>query len=326
MSNELEAIDNGPYFEQGDNDPINGRFVNAQHKRLLVELDWMGYKGVKDPEREKQILEEEMEILKDEASKNNPLGLFYLGVCYVTGGRIPKDLVKGKAALEQALELGVERAEDFLVMHFGSAVTRSPAVSSVIESSKYSFKSDDAEDVVKRVLDEEEPGSEAFELAKAALHGNAKALLGLYNRLKGDDSDFEPAEDAFFCLYESACLKDPDALYEIGDLSICSDKYRDISYAVRCLWESSELGNEKALSSLRNLWANDLKNYEDAEYRREMNADGDDVFAVGFFYQHGICMERDLEKAKKYFSIAEKEGCFVARSALIDLDRGSETK
>lgn len=71
MSNELESIDNGPYFETGDNDPINGRFVNARHKRLLVELDWMGYKGVKDPEREKQILEEEMEILKDEASKNN---------------------------------------------------------------------------------------------------------------------------------------------------------------------------------------------------------------------------------------------------------------
>ena len=32
--NELEEMENGPCYQSGDNDPVNGRFVNARHKKL----------------------------------------------------------------------------------------------------------------------------------------------------------------------------------------------------------------------------------------------------------------------------------------------------
>lgn len=73
--NELEEIENGPCYQSGDNDPVNGRFVNARHKKLCVESDWRGVRGEKDEERERQIHREEVEIFKEEAAKNNPLDI-----------------------------------------------------------------------------------------------------------------------------------------------------------------------------------------------------------------------------------------------------------
>lgn len=114
----IEDIDNGPCHQPGDNDPINGRFVNARHKKLLVESDYMGVRGEKNEEREQQIFAEEISIFKEEAAKGNPLGLFYLGVCLVNGSGMDKNLAKGKDALERAYKMGVKRAMDFLVMNF----------------------------------------------------------------------------------------------------------------------------------------------------------------------------------------------------------------
>lgn len=65
MSNELEEIENGPCYEHRDNDPINGRFVNARYKKLCVESDWRGGRGEKDEERERQMHREEVEIFKE---------------------------------------------------------------------------------------------------------------------------------------------------------------------------------------------------------------------------------------------------------------------
>ena len=326
MSNELEDIENGPCYEPGDNDPINGRFVNARHKKLCVESDWRGVRGEKDEEREKQIHREEVEIFKEEAAKNNPLGLFYLGVCYLNGSDVEKDLHKGKVALQRAYKLGVERAKDFLLMYFGEdALTPGPKMKIVVRSRpSYQFKSEDAAEVVMRILRSGDVESELYSLAKEASHGDGNALLGLFNYLKGKsaDADLEPEEDAFFCLYEAATLKNREALCTIGDISICSDKYRDVAYGVERLWESHELGSKDALGSLKNLWVNDLKNYTDPEYRREIRADGDDIYAMGFYYLHGICVEKDLEKAKEYFALSEKKGCFRARSMLLDLESG----
>ena len=322
---ELELIDNGPCFEPGDNDPINGRFVNAHHKKLLVEHDWMWHRGEKNEAREAEIFAEELEIFKEEAVKNNPLGLFYLGVCYVNGSGLPKDMVKGHDALYRAYKLGVKRAADFLFRYFGGAEApkRRAICISPKAKPKYCFVCEDAAQVVERILRTEDKKSQIFILASDAINGSAKALFGLYELLKGKDAElFEPAEDAFFCLYEAASLKDVDALHEMGDLSICSDKYRDVVYGVECLWKSSELGNKKAYSSLVDLWANDLKNYTNPEYREEIRAKGEDVFAVGFFYLHGISIEKDLNKAKKYFSLAEKMGCDRARLMLLDIEKG----
>ena len=326
MSNELEDIENGPCYEPGDNDPINGRFVNARHKKLCVESDWRGVRGEKDEERERQINREEVEIFKEEAAKNNPLALFYLGVCYLNGSDVEKDLHKGKVALQHAYKLGVRRAKDFLLMYFGEdALTPGPKMKIVVEARPtYQFKIEEAANVVRRILQTGDTESELHSFARGAADGDGNALLGIFKRLKEEraDSDFEPPDDAYFCLCEAAALKNPEALCEIGDISICSDKYRDVANGVEQLWESYELGSKDALSLLKNFWVNDLKNYTDPEYRREIRADGDDIYALGFYYLHGICVEKDLEKAKEYFALSEKKGCFRARSMLLDLESG----
>ncbi|MCQ2367650.1 MAG: hypothetical protein MJ109_01375 [Kiritimatiellae bacterium] len=324
MNNELDEIDNGPYFEPGDNDPINGRFVNAQHKRLLIEQDWMGYRGEKNKEREEAIFKEEVEILKEESAKNNPLALFYMGVCCVNGSGMPKDSIKGRTMLERAYALGVKRAADFLLMYFGEEALQDKSIVEKVQKNigRYRFKIDDVAEIVKKMIATEAEGTAKFKLAVEASNGIAKAFVGLYDCLKGDESkgDYEPTEDSYLCLCEAATLKDAGALCEIGEISLCYEKYRDIAYGVESLWEAHNLGDELAGIRLKNLWANDLKNYTDPEYRMKVRADGDDVYAVGFYYLHGICVERSVSKAKMYFEISHKMGCRNAREQLLLLD------
>lgn len=322
--NELEEIDNGPYFEPGDNDPINGRFVNAQHKRLLVEQDWMGYRGEKDKNRENQIFEEEVRILEEESAKNNPLALFYMGVCCINGSGMPKDLLKGKTMLERAYSLGVKRAADFLLMYFGEEALQDKRSVAKVQKNigRYRFKIDDVAEIIKRIIANEQEGSERFNLAVEASNGSSKALFDLYDCLKGDETkgDYEPTEESFLCLSEAAILKDARALCEIGEISICYEKYRDVAYGVESLWEAHTLGDELALIRLKNLWVNDLKNYTDPEYRMRIRADGEDVYAVGFYYLHGICVEKSVVTAKEYFKISNKMGCGNAKRQLSMLD------
>lgn len=96
-----------------DDDPINGRYVNREHQELLHRYD------AANTEKEKNELHKQsIAICKKEVKKSNPLALFYLGVAYLNGSNVKKDVQKGRRLLEQAHELGVKRAMSFLVSYF----------------------------------------------------------------------------------------------------------------------------------------------------------------------------------------------------------------
>lgn len=100
-----------------DHDPLNGRYVNAEHEKMLLAYD----KACEEKNQAEQdrIFKEELVLLKREAAKESPLAMFYLGVCYCNGSGVEKNLPKAKELLTKARTEGVERAETFLAMYFG---------------------------------------------------------------------------------------------------------------------------------------------------------------------------------------------------------------
>jgi len=99
--------------EQDDHDHVNGRYVNKEHKELFDLYDAASTEKEKDDIHKRCI-----SLYKTEAKKNSPLALFYLGVAYLNGSNVKKDMKEGRRLLERAHELGVERAMDVLVPYF----------------------------------------------------------------------------------------------------------------------------------------------------------------------------------------------------------------
>lgn len=100
-----------------DHDPLNGRYVNSEHEKLLLAYD----KACKenDKEAQQQYADKAHEEVKREAAKDNPLAMFYLGVYYCRARGPEKNMAKAKELLTKALNAGVERAETFLLTDFG---------------------------------------------------------------------------------------------------------------------------------------------------------------------------------------------------------------
>ena len=100
-----------------DHDPLNGRYVNAEHEKMLLAYD----KACEEKNQAEQdrISKEVLVLLKREAAKESPLAMFYLGVSYCNGSGVEKNLPKAKDLLAKAKTAGVERAETFLSMYFG---------------------------------------------------------------------------------------------------------------------------------------------------------------------------------------------------------------
>lgn len=95
-----------------DYDPINGRYVNKEHEKLIHEIEVAQQR--KDEEEVRRLHMLSVALFQKAVAENHPLAMFYLGVCYRMGSGVPKDLDKSRSLLTKALELGVERAEDFL--------------------------------------------------------------------------------------------------------------------------------------------------------------------------------------------------------------------
>ena len=100
-----------------DHDPLNGRYVNPEHERLLLAYDKACAEN--DEVAKDKCYREALEVEKQEAAKGNPLAMFYLGVHYCRASGAEKDMAKAKELLIKAHNAGVERAETFLLSDFG---------------------------------------------------------------------------------------------------------------------------------------------------------------------------------------------------------------
>ncbi len=100
-----------------DHDPLNGRYVNPEHERLLLAYDKACAEN--DEVAKNKYFSEALEVEKQEAAKGNPLAMFYLGVYYCRASGAEKDMAKAKEFLIKARNAGVERAETFLLTDFG---------------------------------------------------------------------------------------------------------------------------------------------------------------------------------------------------------------
>lgn len=108
---------NGDDDEYDDNDPINGWLCCAKAKELheAIELS----QREKDKDKEALLLQQDIALLKEEAAKNNPLAIFYLGVIYWRNWverREQHDCRRAVAYLTTAEMMGVQRASNFLAM------------------------------------------------------------------------------------------------------------------------------------------------------------------------------------------------------------------
>ena len=114
FNNEYREIH--PEDEDDEHDPLNGRYVNAEHEELLLAHD----KACKENNQSEQdrIFKEELALFKREAQKETPLAMFYLGVCYGKGNGVEKNMSKAKELLTKAKMAGVKRADDFLFYFF----------------------------------------------------------------------------------------------------------------------------------------------------------------------------------------------------------------
>jgi TPR repeat protein len=112
----IECSESAPGFYE-DHDPLNGRYVNAEHEKMLLAYD----KACEEKNQAEQdrLFQEELELMKREAVNGSPLAMFYLGVSYCNGSGVEKNLPKAKELLTKAKIAGVERAETFLSMYFG---------------------------------------------------------------------------------------------------------------------------------------------------------------------------------------------------------------
>ena len=112
----IECSESAPGFDE-DHDPLNGRYVNAEHEKILLAYD----KACEEKNQAEQdrIFQEELELVKREAVNGSPLAMFYLGVSYCNGSGVEKNLPKAKELLTKAKIAGVERAETFLSMYLG---------------------------------------------------------------------------------------------------------------------------------------------------------------------------------------------------------------
>lgn len=103
--------------EVADNDPVNGRHVNAQEATL--------YEGIllaqdkHDKITEAQINQKRVELLQAEADQGNPLAIFYLGNCYFNAIGVEKDVSRSASLLVKAEMMGVKRASQLLFGYFG---------------------------------------------------------------------------------------------------------------------------------------------------------------------------------------------------------------
>lgn len=175
----------------------------------------------------------------------------------------------------------------------------------------YKFKTQEAESSLKEFL-YEHPNHEK---AKLALQGDFAAMLDVYYELCGDDEYEDGAGyDATMIIFEAVAQKYTPAMVAMARMEMCQDdEYWPEGLAM--LLEAKELGDESAGLQLKNDWHNCVKDwYEDDRNGERINKYKE--YSIGFYFLHGIEIEKNIEKAIAYFESSAKKGCEEAKKIL----------
>ena len=127
----------------------------------------------------------------------------------------------------------------------------------------------------------------------------------------------------FILDYSSNLEMDADLMNSIGTFfedGVCVKP--DINAAVFWYEQAIEFGNDLARSNLADILRKGCQGYpKDLRRAFELYKECGLPYAhyrVGEFYEHGWGTEKDLEKAKTYYTLAYKEGHGLARKKLKD--------
>lgn len=178
----------------------------------------------------------------------------------------------------------------------------------------YKFKTREAEQSLKEFL-YEHPNHEK---AKLALQGDFAAMLDVYYELCGDDEYEDGAGyDATMIIFEAVAQKYTPAMVAMARMEMCQDdEYWPEGLAM--LLEAKELGDESAVFQLKNDWHNCVKDW----YRHDCQGERINKYkehSIGFYFLHGIEVEKDVDRAMAYFERSSNKGCEESKNILNSL-------
>ena len=185
----------------------------------------------------------------------------------------------------------------------------------------FKFKTVGLADLLERVIgDAENSGdNKLLESAQAAQRGESRGLMDVYEHLHGKDADedcFTPNDEAMMCLQEAFDMGDPAAIGVLGEIEVFDETEKFIPEGLELLLKSKNAGYDGAGATLANFWHNGQCEKEEKGHFCGDPLSAYDYFSFGFFYYHGIEVERDLKKAKRYFHYSLIFGCADARKML----------
>ena len=116
------------------NDPVNGQNVNKQTVELTAALDKATEE--RDAEKEAQIRAQLLDVIMEEAERENPVAVINLGMRYLEGSdQLPKDIPHAIPLIVKAEQMGVRYASYLLHLDSEEAaggICRRPKVRQIL--------------------------------------------------------------------------------------------------------------------------------------------------------------------------------------------------
>lgn len=166
------------------------------------------------------------------------------------------------------------------------------------------------------------PNPRIASAAKAASKGDPAGLVELYECLhETDEETFKPNTDAEMCLFEAVEMNYPPAIGTLGKNELFNEDEdgKFVPEGLDLLLKAKHMGDTGASLTLSNFWSNALKKLETLEankYTTEGIPSACGYYALGFFYFHGIDVDKNLVKAKRFFYFSDILGCKEAHEIL----------
>jgi len=269
---------------------------------------------------------EGIKYLEKAAALNDPEALDWLGYCYDLGKGVPKDAVKAEEYYRRSVALGYLEAFcdlGLLLEEKSGPGTRAEAEKLYREAAEKNYAP--AQYQLAVLLGEKRIESRRW-LERAAGQGNIRALnrLGsIYCRGAGVKVDYELSRNYFT---RAAELGSVEALSCLGYLALQYENKPD--EAVGWFRRAAEAGDPDAMVQMavfcRDGKADEPRNPEKAFEWAEQALKGGNTEAyyfLGQFYEYGIGVDQDLNKALEFYRLSKKEGDKDAEKKVRELER-----
>ncbi len=269
---------------------------------------------------------EGVKYLENAAAQNDPEALDWLGYCCQLGEGVPKDMARAEGYYRRSIALGYLEAFcdlGLLLEEKSGPGDRAEAEKLYREAAEKDYAP--AQYQLAVLLGEKRIESRRW-LERAAGQGNIRALnrLGsIYCQGTGVKVDYELSRKYFI---RAAELGSVEALSCLGYLAQQYENKPD--EAVGWFRRAAEAGDTDAMVQMaafcRDGKADEPRNLEKAFEWAEQALKGgnpDAYYFLGQFYEYGIGVKQDLNKALEFYRLSKKEGDKDAEKKVRELER-----